>query len=258
MTPIEQAKLAVTEVQELTLLVGRSASGLFRRPWSVKETIEQMDLLGVGSLGIVILTGLFAGMALAMQFSVELASYGAKGYLGRAVTVGILRELGPVLTGLVVAGRVCSGIAAELGAMKVTQQIDALRVLGSDPIHKLVVPRIVSVMVMLPILTVISDAMAVVGGYTIGTFVSRISTPVYWSGVSQAFSFENVIGALTKPFVFGFIIALVGCYQGLRTTGGTKGIGRATTRAVVMASVLILMANFLLTKLLLGLLGWQA
>jgi len=216
-----------------------------------------MDLLGVGSLGIVILTGLFAGMALAMQFSVELAAFGAKSYLGRAVTVSILRELGPVLTGLMVAGRVCSGITAELGAMKVTQQIDAMRVLGSDPVKKLVVPRVVAVVVMLPILTVISDAMAVLGGYSIAIFISRISTPIYWAEVGRAFTFENVIGALTKPFVFGLIIALIGCYQGLRTEGGTRGIGLATTRAVVLASILILVANFLLTKLLVGLFGWE-
>lgn len=258
MTLTEQVKSLVSEVQELTFLVKRTAAALFRRPWRGKEIIEQMDVLGVGSLGIVILTGLFAGMALAMQFSIELAAFGAKGYLGRAVTVTILRELGPVLTGLMVAGRVCSGITAELGAMKVTQQIDALRVLGSDPIQKLIVPRIVSVVVMLPILTVISDATAVAGGYVIGLTVSQISTPVYWAGVSQAFSFENVIGALTKPFVFGLIIGLIGCYQGLKTTGGTKGIGQSTTRAVVIASVLILVANFLVTKFLVSLLGWEA
>jgi phospholipid/cholesterol/gamma-HCH transport system permease protein len=256
-TPAEQIKSWINETQELALLTGRTAAALVRRPWHGKETVEQMDLLGVGSLGIVILTGLFAGMALAMQFSIELASFGAKSYLGRAVTVSILRELGPVLTGLMVAGRVCSGITAELGAMKITQQIDAMRVLGSDPIKKLVGPRIVAVVVMLPILTVISDAMGVLGGYSIAIFVSRISTPIYWAEVGRAFTFENVIGALTKPFVFGLIIALIGCHQGLRTAGGTRGIGRATTRAVVLASILILMANFLLTKLLVGLLGWE-
>jgi phospholipid/cholesterol/gamma-HCH transport system permease protein len=257
MTIVEQVKAFVVEAQEVTLLAGQAGAALFRRPWYGKETIEQMDLLGVGSLGIVILTGLFAGMALAMQFSVELTSFGAKGYLGRAVTVSILRELGPVLTGLMVAGRVCSGISAELGAMQVTQQIDALRVLGSDPVKKLVVPRIVAVLVMLPILTVISDAMGIVGGYSIALFVSRISSPTYWSGVSWAFSFQNVVGALIKPFVFGFIIALIGCYHGLKTRGGTKGIGRATTQAVVLASVLVLIANFLLTKFLLGFFRWE-
>jgi phospholipid/cholesterol/gamma-HCH transport system permease protein len=256
-SPAERVKVWVGEVQDLSVFAGRTMAALVRRPWPGKETIEQMDLLGVGSLGIVILTGLFAGMALAMQFSIELSVFGAKSYLGRAVTVSILRELGPVLTGLMVAGRVCSGITAELGAMKVTQQIDALRVLGSDPIRKLVVPRLVAVVTMLPILTVISDAMAIVGGYSIAFFVSRIGGPIYWAEVGRAFTFENVIGALTKPFVFGVIIALVGCYEGLRTAGGTKGIGRATTQAVVLASVLILVANFLLTKLLVELMGWE-
>lgn len=257
MTPAEQIKAKIREVQELALLTGRMLAVLARPPWPGKAIIEQMDLLGVGSLGIVILTGLFAGMALAMQFSIELSSFGAKSYLGRAVTVSILRELGPVLTGLMVAGRVCSGIAAELGAMKVTHQIDALRVLGSDPIKKLVVPRVVAVVSMLPILTIISDAMAVLGGYSIALTISHISTPIYWAEVGRSVTFENVIGGLTKPFIFGLIIALVGCDQGLRTAGGTKGIGLATTRAVVLASILILVANFLLTKLLVGLLGWE-
>jgi len=256
MTPADRIKGWVGEVQSLSRLTGQAAAALFQRPWYGKEMIEQMDLLGVGSLGIVILTGLFAGMALSMQFSVELAHFGAKSYLGRAVTVSILRELGPVLTGLMVAGRVCSGITAELGAMRVTQQIDAMRVLGTDPIKRLVLPRIVSVVVMLPILTVISDAMGVLGGFFISFFVSRIGVPTYWSEVGEAFIFQNVVGALVKPFLFGFIIAVVGCDHGLRTAGGTKGIGLATTRAVVLASVLILVANFLLTKLLVGFFGW--
>ena len=256
MTISGRIKSWISDTQDLAWLTGKTAAAMTRRPWPAKETMEQMDLLGVGSLGIVILTGLFAGMALAVQFSVELASFGAKGYLGRAVTVSILRELGPVLTGLMVAGRVCSGITAELGAMRVTQQIDAMRVLGSDPITKLVVPRLTAVVLMLPILTVISDAMAVFGGYSVAVFISRISSPIYWSEVGRAFTFANVIGALIKPVMFGVIIALVGCDQGLRTTGGTRGIGLATTRAVVLASVLILVANFLLTKLLVGIFGW--
>jgi len=257
-TPAERIKGWVDEVQSLSRLAGRTGAALFQRPWYGKEMIEQMDLLGVGSLGIVILTGLFAGMALAMQFSVELASFGAKSYLGRAITVSILRELGPVLTGLMVAGRVCSGITAELGAMRVTQQIDAMRVLGTDPVKRLVLPRIVAVVVMLPILTIISDAMGVLGGFFISFFVSRMGAPIYWSEVGQAVIFQNVVGALVKPFLFGFIIAIVGCDHGLRTAGGTKGIGASTTRAVVFSSVMILVANFLLTKLLVGLFGWSA
>lgn len=257
MTPIDRVKLFFKGIQDVAFLGWSACSGLFRRPWYGKETIEQMDLLGVGSVGIVVLTGLFAGMALAMQFSIELSPFGAKGFLGRAVTVSILRELGPVLTGLMVAGRVGSGVSAELGAMKVTQQIDAIQVLGSDPVKKLVVPRIVAVVVMLPILTLISDLMGIGGGYSVAVFLSGMSSPAYWAGVGQGISFENVVGGMAKPFVFGLIIALIGCYQGLGTTGGTKGIGKATTQAVVVASILILIANFLVTKLLVELFGWE-
>ena len=253
----DRLKLLVLETQGLAFLSFQAIAGIFKGPRYLGETVEQMDTLGVGSLTIVLLTGLFAGMAMALQLSVELAVYGAQTYLGKAVTVTIVREMGPVLTALMVAGRVCSGIAAELGAMKVGQQIDALRVMGVDPVKKLVVPRLVSVLVMLPILTVISDAIATLGGYIIAVLVSHQSSPVYWSTVGQAFTFNNLLGGLIKPFVFGFIIAMVGCYHGLQTMGGTRGVGKSTTHAVVMASVLVLVSNFLITKLVISLWGWR-
>jgi phospholipid/cholesterol/gamma-HCH transport system permease protein len=216
-----------------------------------------MELLGVGSLTIVLLTGLFAGMALSLQLAVELVVFGAQSFLGRAVAVSIVREMGPVLTALMVAGRVCAGITAELGSMKVGQQIDALRVLGADPVKKLVVPRMTSVVIMLPVLTVISDAVGLVGGYAVALFISRQSSPVYWSSASSAFNFENLLGGVIKPFVFGYIIAMVGSHYGLKTEGGTKGVGRYTTHAVVVASILILASNFLITKLLISMYGWK-
>jgi len=253
----DRLKLLVLEVQELAILSFQAITGMFKRPRYLGDTMEQMDLLGVGSLAIVVLTGLFAGMAMALQLSVELAVYGAQIHLGKAVTVTIVREMGPVLTALMVAGRVCSGIAAELGAMKVGQQIDALRVMGVDPVKKLVIPRLLSVLVMLPVLTVISDAIATLGGYVIGVLVNHQSSPVYWSSVGQAFTFKNLLGGLIKPFVFGFIIAMVGCYYGLQTIGGTRGVGKATTHAVVTASILILVSNFLITKLVISLVGWR-
>ena len=253
----DRFKLLVLEAQELAILSFQAVSGVFKRPLYLGDTMEQMDLLGVGSLTIVLLTGLFAGMAMALQLSVELVVYGAKGYLGKAVTVTIVREMGPVLTALMVAGRVCSGIAAELGAMKVNQQIDALRVMGVDPVKKLVVPRLVSVLVMLPVLTVISDTIGTFGGYIIAILVSNQSSPEYWSSVGEAFTSKNLLGGLIKPFVFGFIIAMVGCFHGLQTKGGTRGVGKATTHAVVTASVLILVSNFLITKLIISLFGWK-
>lgn len=245
------------EVQDLSLLSLRSFTGLFRRPYYFREIVEQMDILGAGSLVIVLLTNLFSGMALALQFSAELVTFGAKLYLGKAVTVTIVRELGPVLTALMVAGRVSSGIASELGSMQVGQQIDALRVMGADPVKKLVTPRLVSMIVMLPLLTVLGNAMGVWGGYIVAFFVSRQSTATYWSAVSQGLNLQNLAGGLVKPFVFAFIIALVGCHSGFQTTGGTRGVGRSTTRAVVTASILILVANFLLTKLMISLYGWK-
>jgi phospholipid/cholesterol/gamma-HCH transport system permease protein len=253
----DHLKLFLKDMQELCALVFWATIGLLRKPYYIRETIEQMDLLGVGSLPIVILTGLFAGMALSLQLVVELVVFGAQSYLGRAVAVSIVREMGPVLTALMVAGRVCAGITAELGSMNVSQQIDALRVLGADPVKKLVVPRIFSVVVMLPILTVISDAVGLVGGYAVAVFISRQSSPVYWSSASQAFNFQNLLGGVIKPFVFGYIIAVVGSHYGLQTEGGTKGVGRYTTHAVVVASILILISNFMITKLLISLYGWK-
>jgi phospholipid/cholesterol/gamma-HCH transport system permease protein len=250
-------KFFFKDMQELSLLAFWATVGVFRRPLYIRETIEQMDLLGVGSLAIVVLTGLFAGMALSLQLVVELVVFGAQSYLGRAVAVSIVREMGPVLTALMVAGRICAGITAELGSMNVSQQIDALRVLGADPVKKLVVPRMISVIIMLPVLTVISDAVALIGGYAVAVFISRQSSPVYWSSASQAFNFQNLLGGVIKPFVFGFIIAIVGSHYGLQTEGGTKGVGRYTTHAVVVASILILVSNFLITKLLISLYGWR-
>lgn len=250
-------KLFIRDMQELSALMFWATLGLFRKPFYIRETIEQMDLLGVGSVPIVILTGLFAGMALSLQLVVELVVFGAQSYLGRAVAVSIVREMGPVLTALMVAGRVCAGITAELGSMNVSQQIDALRVMGADPVKKLVVPRIFSMVVMLPVLTVVSDAVGLVGGYFVAVFISRQSSPVYWSSASQAFNFQNLLGGVIKPFVFGYIIAVVGSHYGLQTEGGTKGVGRYTTHAVVVASILILISNFLITKLLISLYGWK-
>ena len=250
-------KLFFKDAQGLSALCFWAVVGVFRRPFYIREIIEQMDQLGVGSLPIVILTGLFAGMALAIQLAVELVVFGAQSYLGRAVGVSIVREMGPVLTALMVAGRVCAGITAEIGSMNVSQQIDALRVLGTDPVKKLVTPRLVGGIIMLPVLTVLSDSVAMLGGFAVSSLISHQSSPVYWSSAGQAFTFQNLFGGVIKPFVFGFIIAMVGSHYGLQTQGGTRGVGRYTTHAVVVASVLILVFNFLITKLLFNLYGWR-
>jgi phospholipid/cholesterol/gamma-HCH transport system permease protein len=217
----------------------------------MREIVGQMDSLGVQSLSIVVLTGMFTGMVLALQAAATLDVFGARPYVGRLVCVSMVRELGPVLTALMVTGRVGSGMAAELGSMVVTQQIDALRVLGTDPIRKLVAPRLAAGLLMVPILTVISDTLGIFGGGLISVFSLQLSWEYYWRSVGQALVLNDVLMGLSKPVVFGFVISSVGCYMGLTTTGGTQGVGLSTTRSVVVASVLILSSDFFMTKILL-------
>ncbi len=248
---VSRTKLVVLGFQEYVLLSVRGTAALFTRPRYLHDILAQMDSLGVGSLSIVILTGMFTGMVLALQSAASLDVFGARPYVGRLVCVSMVRELGPVLTALMVTGRVGSGMAAELGSMVVTQQIDALRVLGTDPLRKLVAPRIAAAVVMVPILTVLSDAVGIFGAGLISIFNLKLTWPYYWRTVGQALALNDLIMGLTKPIVFGFILASVGCYMGLTTRGGTQGVGVATTRSVVAASVMILVSDFFMTKVLL-------
>jgi len=252
----DHVKRGIYEIQVGAQLTAGSFRALFSGAPNRRDVIEQMDTLGAGSFGIVALTGLFAGMAMGLQFSVELGVYGAKGYLGRVVTVSIIRELGPVLTALMMAGRVCSGIASELGSMKIGRQVDALRVMGFDPVAKLVMPRMLAVFLMLPVLTLLADALAIVGGYGVGYVLAGIDTTTYWSAVDQGLTVENLTGGIVKPFVFAVVIGAVGCASGLLSSGGTRGVGRATTEAVVKASILILVSNFVVGYLVMKALGW--
>jgi phospholipid/cholesterol/gamma-HCH transport system permease protein len=244
-------KAGVAEVQDYAKLAWLGLRALASRPRYTSEIVAQMDNLGVGSLSIVVLTGMFTGMVLALQSAASLDVFGARTYVGRLVCVSMVRELGPVLTALMVTGRVGSGMAAELGSMVVTQQIDALRVLGSDPVRKLVAPRLAAAMVMVPVLTIISDALGILGGALISILSLKLSWEFYWRSVGDALVLNDLAMGLSKPSVFGFIVASVGCYMGLSTKGGTQGVGRATTQSVVIASVSILASDFFLTKLLL-------
>jgi phospholipid/cholesterol/gamma-HCH transport system permease protein len=251
---LEPLKKPVLEVQEYCRLVGQMARGLVTPPIYFRDIIEQLDAIGVGSLTVVLLTGTFTGMVLALQAGLTLDQFGGRSSVGRLVSASMVKELGPVLTALMVAGRVGSGIAAELGSMMVTDQIAALRALGADPVRKLVIPRVIAGTVMLPILTIISDAIGMFGGSIISSTQLSVATSVYWNNVVQGLYIQDIWMGLIKPVVLGFVIASVACYVGLRTKGGTQGVGRATTSAVVIASVAVLAVDFLLTKLLIGVL----
>ena len=245
---------AIYQIQELALLAWRTLRSFFRHPFYSREIIQQMDVIGVGSLVIIILTGFFTGGVLALNSANTLQRFGVQSVTGQLVMTSLIRELGPVLTCLMLAGRVGSGIAAELGSMIVSEQIDAMRALGTDPIKKLVAPRILALTTMAPILTIICDMVGMLGGLLVATSLLHQSTSVYISSAQQSVTFNEVLGGLIKPTVFGFIIAIIGCYMGLSTRGGTVGVGRSTTRSVVVSSILVISVDFLLSKVILSLL----
>lgn len=256
-SPADFAKQTVLTVQEYALLAIRSISNLFSTPRYLADTIQQADLIGVGSLPVVVLTGFFTGLVLALQSSNTLQRFGSLSLIGQLVSTSMVRELGPVLTSLMVAGRNSSGMASELGSMVVTEQIDAMRALGTDPTKKLVTPRVVATVFMLFFLTIISDLVGLAGGAFIAQFLLGLDSHQYWSNAYQTLVFEDVFMGLLKPVIFGFIIATVGCYYGLSAKGGTQGVGRATTQAVVAASVLILVLDALVTRLLMVLMAYR-
>lgn len=244
-------KTVISDLQDFYALSFGGLAGMVRRPFYFRETVEQMEYAGAGSLLIVVLVSLFIGMALTLQLSSELSRVGLELYTARIVGISIIREIGPVLIAMVFAGRVGSGVASELGSMILGLQVDTLRAFGVDPIKKLVTPRIISALVMLPVLTVIGDAVSLLGGYLITVIFSGQSGAFYWNSILDTLTFENVFAGTVKPFMFGFIIACVCCYIGLSTKGGAIGLRRATTRAVVLSFVLIIVSDFALTRVLL-------
>jgi phospholipid/cholesterol/gamma-HCH transport system permease protein len=258
-------KSKVLVIQDYFILAGNALRFIFARPFYGQDVIQQMDEIGVKSLGIVLLTGLFTGMVLALQASVQLKTFGATMYVGNLVSASMIRELGPVLAGLMVAGRVGSGIAAELGSMRVTEQIDALNTLGTDPIKKLVTPRVIAALIMVPVLTIINDFVGIIGGNIIATFNMGLPSAQYWrtiweqlaaDGFFLRFIPNDFVQGLSKPLVFGAIISITACYFGLGTTGGTEGVGQSTTRTVVSSSILILIVDYFITQLLLSVLSY--
>ena len=252
------ATRALLELQETTLLAARAFRGLLSRPRYLQEMIAQMDTIGVGSLTIILLTGFFTGGVLTLQTFPTLQFYGAQSQTGRLVAISLVRELGPVLSALMVAGRVGSAIAAELGSMTVSQQIDAMRALGTDPTKKLVAPRLIALTVTLPLLTVIADIVGIAGGGIAATSLYGLSMDTFLVSVRDGITSDDIIGGVIKPICFGLIIGSIACYKGLSTEGGTVGVGRSVTRAVVTASIVVIIADFFLARALQYLLGMNA
>jgi phospholipid/cholesterol/gamma-HCH transport system permease protein len=234
---------AIWEIQSYTFLSSRAIVNLFTRPIYMREVILQMDRIGVGSLTIILLTGFFTGAVLGIQSESALRRYGAVSITGQLVSITLVRELGPVLSALMMAGRIGSGIASELGSMVVSEQINAMRALGTDPTRRLVTPRMIATIIMLPLLTILCNAVGLGGGWVIARYKLLISSSQYWSDAINALEFSDVFGTLLKPLVFGFIISMTGCYVGLRTYGGTEGVGRSTTQAVDSSSILVITAE---------------
>jgi phospholipid/cholesterol/gamma-HCH transport system permease protein len=245
-------KRKVLAVQDFSFLLVSSLRRAFTPPRYIVDTLLQMDVIGVGSLPIVLLTGFFTGGVLALQSYRTLSTFGEVGILGEVVALSVVRELGPVLTALMVAGRISSGIASELGSMLVSEQIDAMRAFGTDPIRKLVLPRLFATLATLPVLTILADFFGMLGGFFISFYTVRLTSQEYWTSVYQTLTFQDVTQGLLKPFFFAVVIAMVGCYYGLNTTGGTEGVGRSTTQAMVVASVLILVLDFFITNFLIA------
>jgi len=246
---IGSAKQAVLQVQEYSFLAAQAVTNIFSRPFYFQDTLDQMDQIGVGSIPIVLLTGFFIGAVMVLQTASQFVRFGQTSLTGDAVSLALVRELGPTLTSLLVTGRCASGIASELGSMLVTEQVDAMRAMGTDPSRKLVTPRVIATILVLPLLTAFCDFIGLVGGCVAAVFTLRLGVVQFWTRAVNALDFADIMQGLTKPLVFGFILSTVGCYRGLTVRGGTQGVGRATTQAVVISSVLIIVADTFLTKL---------
>jgi phospholipid/cholesterol/gamma-HCH transport system permease protein len=240
----------VLSVQDYSALAIRSVGNIFSPPQYMTDLLQQMDLIGVGSLPIVVLTGFFIGAVTVVQTAAQFSRFGETALTGDAVSLALVRELGPVITGLLATGRNSSGMASELGSMVVSEQVDAMRAMGTDPIRKLVTPRVIATILMLPLLTAVSDFVGLCGGYLVAHFTLRLGAVEFWSRAVDALEFSDLMQGLVKPLVFAFILATVGCYKGLTVRGGTQGVGRATTQAVVTASVIILVSDFFLARLM--------
>jgi phospholipid/cholesterol/gamma-HCH transport system permease protein len=250
---IRRLRQFAEEVGGATLLAGRTFRTLFTSRFDASEFVYQLEALGVRSLAIAAATAIFVGVVMTIQFAVSMEAFGAKDTLGRVVAVSEARELAPSLTALVVGSRIAAGIAAELGSMTVTEQIDAIRALGADPIRRLVVPRLVACIFIMPLITFIAFILGMTSSMLVAALSYGIPMEFFFSTALDSVRLNDFASGVFKTPFFGFLIALLGCYFGLQTRGGTEGVGRSTTRAVVVVSISILMADALLTQIFVSL-----
>jgi phospholipid/cholesterol/gamma-HCH transport system permease protein len=233
----------------LGLLAIEAARNVRLPPSYLIIVAQQIDLIGVRSLVVALTAGLFTGMVLALQSAVNMARFGAENYVGPIVALSMLRELGPVLTAILVGGKVASGITAELGSMKVTEQIDALRALGVNYVKRLIVPRLLAALVVFPLVTILADAVGLFGGMLVVVFDRAVDGYLYWNTISYWVVMRDFLTGIAKSVVFGALVTLIGCYNGLGTEGGTEGLGRSTTDTVVQVAMAVIISDFFLTKL---------
>jgi len=238
------------EMGGMAVLLGQSLLFLPRRPYRWRYFFRQLEFIGVNSLFIVILTGLFTGMVLALQAYYGLRKFGGESMLGAGVALSMTRELGPVLTALMVAARAGSAMAAELGTMKVTEQVDALLAMAVHPVHYLALPRLLAGVIMVPLLTVISVFIGIVGGYFVGVILLGVNPGTYMQKMLEVVTADDLYNGLYKAIVFGLLLAVISCYEGLQASGGAEGVGRVTTRAVVLSAIAILIFDYIMTAML--------
>jgi phospholipid/cholesterol/gamma-HCH transport system permease protein len=240
------------QLGDVGLLTRDCVRQALRRPFEMRLFLDQLDSVGVRSLNVVNLTAIFTGMVLALQMGQFLGRFGAKIYISRVMGLSLFREMGPVLTALMIGARVGAGITAELGSMKVTDQIDAMRALATSPVRKLVVPRVLATLVMLPVLTIISDAVGLLGGVLIAVTQLGLTASYFFTSMVQKTQLGDLMSGLGKAVFFGYLIAIIACSKGLSASGGADGVGRATTSAVVASAISVLISDFFLTKLFLA------
>ncbi len=246
---VARAKERLSSLGDLALMTGQVFSRAVRPPYGWSALAYHTESLGVRSLPIAVLTATFAGLVISLQFGYFLARFGVQYTVGRVVVLTLFRELAPVLTALTVGARIGSGMAAELGAMTVTEQVDAIRALGADPLRKLVVPRVLACLLVMPVLTVFADVIGLVAGALVVNIQYAITLDLFFQGALDAVFMQDFVSGVFKSAVFGVIIGLVGCFKGLTVEGGTEGVGRATTQTVAITSVSVCLADFFITKL---------